>query len=381
MTIAVNTRFLLKGKLEGIGWYTYEVLSRLVAARPNDEFIFFFDRPFDEAFIFADNVRGMVVPPPARHPILWYLWFEWSLPYQLKKQQVDVFISPDGYCSLKSKTPTLMVVHDIAHHHFPEQVPFLVRAYYHYFVPRFLRKADKILTVSAYTKADILQTYDIDPAKTIVATNGCRDAFQPISPLHQKEVQAEFANRAAYFFYAGAVHPRKNVHRIITAFDAFKDRTKSNIKLLIGGRFAWQTGPVKTAFDAAKHQADIQFLGYLDNETLTSLTAGALAMVYPSMFEGFGLPVLEAMQCGTPVITSNISSLPEVAGDACILVDPTNTNAISHAMEAIYSDKKLAGEMSKKGLIRSQEFSWDNTANIMNQEINDLFRHKGTLKK
>lgn len=373
MKIGVNTRFLLKGKLEGIGWYSFEVLRRLVALRPDDEFVFFFDRPYDEDFIFADNVKGVVVSPPARHPILWYLWFEWAIPRQLKKQQVDLFISPDGYCSLKAKTPTLMVVHDIAHHHFPEQVPFLVRNYYNYFVPRYLRKAAKILTVSEYTRSDIMKTYGINQERIRTAPNGCRDSFQPISAQKQKEVRAKFAAEQTYFFYAGAVHPRKNVHRIIAAFDDFKQRTSSSVKLLIGGRFAWQTGPVKTAFDTAKHQSDIHFLGYLEDEVLPLLTASAIAMVYPSQFEGFGLPVLEAMQSGTPVITSNVSSLPEVCGDAGILVPPDDTTAISRAMEQLYLDKELAQKMRREGLDRSHLFSWIQTAKRMNEVISDFF--------
>ncbi len=369
MKIAVNARFLLKGKLEGIGWYSFEVLRRLVAMRPEDEFIFFFDRAYDEAFIFADNVSGVVVAPPARHPFLWYLWFEWAIPRQLKKYQADIFISPDGYCSLSTDTPTLMVVHDIAHHHFPEQVPFLVRSYYNYFVPRYLRKAKKILTVSEYTQSDIIKTYGIRPEKIRVAPNGCRDSFQPISDKQKKDIRSQFSEGQPYFFYAGAVHPRKNVHRVITAFDQFKKRTKSPIKLLIGGRFAWQTGPVKTAFNEATHQSDIHFPGYLEDEVLPLLTAAAIAMVYPSQFEGFGLPVLEAMQAGTPVITSNVSSLPEVCGDAGILVSPTDIEAISYAMEKVYTDKNLAREMSQKGLLRSQKFSWDQTAKAMSEVL------------
>ena len=372
MRIAVNTRFLLKGRLEGIGWYTYEVIRRLVQMRPDDEFIFFFDRPFDESFIFADNVKGVVVSPAARHPILWYWWFEWSIPRQLKKFQIDLFISPDGYCSLRSDLPTLMVVHDIAHHHFPQQIPFLVRSYYNCFVPRFLRKADKILTVSEYTACDIINIYGIDEAKIRVAHNGCRDSFRPVSIREKESMKQQFAEGQDYFFYAGAVHPRKNVHRIILAFDKFKKKTKSPIKLLIGGRFAWQTGPVKTAYDKAIHQRDIHFLGYLEDEVLPLLTAAALAMVYPSQFEGFGLPVLEAMQCGTPVITSNTSSLPEVAGDAGILVEPNNTPALSNAMERLYVNEQLRKTLSKKGLVRSREFSWEKTAKGVNVAIDEL---------
>nr|HQU58994.1 glycosyltransferase [Saprospiraceae bacterium] len=141
MKIAINTRFLLAGKLEGIGRYTYEVSRRLVQQQPGDEFIFFFDRPYDPEFCFGPNVQPVVLPPPARHPLLWYVWFEWSIAWALKHYRPDVFFSPDSYLSLRSATPTVLTVHDLAFEHFPEQVPALVKRYYRHFMPRYCHRA------------------------------------------------------------------------------------------------------------------------------------------------------------------------------------------------------------------------------------------------
>ena len=145
MKIAINTRFLIKDRLEGIGWFTFEVVKRLVEQHPEDEFIFFFDRPFTEEFLFGENVKTEVLFPPARHPLLWYLWFEWVLPKALKKHQPDVFLSPDNYLSIRGKSKTVLVMHDIAHVHYPDEVPFLARKFYKFFVPKYLKKAQKIL--------------------------------------------------------------------------------------------------------------------------------------------------------------------------------------------------------------------------------------------
>jgi glycosyltransferase involved in cell wall biosynthesis len=372
LKIAVNTRFLLKDKLEGIGWFTYEVLQRLVKLRPEDEFIFYFDRPFDESFVFGNNVKAVRLFPPARHPFLWYLWFEWSLPMAMKRDGAEVFLSPDGYCSLSTKVPTIMVAHDIAHHHFPEQVPYWARLYYNYFIPRYLKKADRIITVSQFTKKDIETSYSIDPDKMTVAHNGGRGTFMPLVEKVQDQVRAEFSEGCPYFFYTGAVHPRKNVHRLIAAFDAFKKKQDSNAKLLIGGRFAWQTGVVKTSYEQAEFKKDILFLGYLAEEELTSLMASALALVYVSNFEGFGLPVLEAMHCEVPVITSTVSSLPEVAGDAAILVSPDNTVEIEHALESLWSQPELRSNLIQKGKVRRTQFSWQKTAAIINDTLDQL---------
>ena len=122
MRIAINTRFLLKDKLEGIGWFTFEVVKQLVTNHPEHEFIFLFDRPYDKSFVFAKNVTPVVINPPARHPLLWYWWFEWSVPYALKKHKIDLFFSPDGYLSLKTNVPTVIVMHDLAFEHHPEDV-------------------------------------------------------------------------------------------------------------------------------------------------------------------------------------------------------------------------------------------------------------------
>ena len=127
MKIAINTRFLIKDRLEGIGWFTYEVVKRLVEQHPEDEFIFFFDRPYPEEYIFGKNVKAEVLFPPARHPFLWYWWFEWSLSKALQKYKPDVIFSPDNYLSLKSDVKTVMVMHDIAHVHYPDEVPFIAR--------------------------------------------------------------------------------------------------------------------------------------------------------------------------------------------------------------------------------------------------------------
>ena len=150
LKIAVNTRLLIKNKLEGIGWFSYETLKRITRAHPEHQFYFLFDRPFDESFVFGSNVTPIVIRPQARHPILFYLWFEKSIPRALKKINPDLFMSTDGYLSLSTTTPSLPVIHDLNFEHYPEQLPFLVRKYYKHYFPRFARKAARIATVSEF---------------------------------------------------------------------------------------------------------------------------------------------------------------------------------------------------------------------------------------
>ncbi len=365
MRIAVNARFLLKDKLEGIGWFTYEVVQRLTQRHPEHEFILFFDRLYHASFVFNKNVMPVVLPPPARHPLLWWWWFEISIPKALKKYKADVFLSPDGYCSLRTKTPTVMVTHDIAYVHTPAYMSALMYRYFQYFVPKFMQRAERIVTVSEYSKQDILQHFKLLPEKVTVAYNGCRTVFQPLHSTAKKEIQTKYAAGQDYFFYVGAVHPRKNVHRLIQAFDQFKIQTQSPIKLLIGGRFAWQTGEVKDAYEQAYFKNDIQLLGYVSDAELPLLTGGALALVYVSLFEGFGVPLLEAMNCDVPIITSNVTSLPEVAGDAALLVNPYDVNEIAKAMQALHENPALRQHLIAKGKIQRKKFTWEKAADVV----------------
>lgn len=372
MTIAVNTRFLLKGKLEGIGWFTYEVLKRLVKMRPNDQFIFIFDRTYDPDFIFADNITPVVVSPPARHPFLWYLWFEWSIPKILKKHKADIFLSPDGFCSLRAKTPTLMVTHDIAFVHYPEQVPTLVAKYYNYFAPLFFNRAEKIATVSAFTRFDIIQKFGISPEKIAITHNGCRDTFKPLSDIEKENIRTQYSQGQPYFFYAGAFHPRKNIDRLIKAFDIFKAETQSTTKLILGGKFAWQTGSITDALNNSPYKNDIILTGYLSEEELPLLMGAALALTYVSSFEGFGLPILEAMHCDVPVITSNTSSMPEVANNAAFLVSPNDIEDIANGLIQINKYTFLRDGLVEKGKVQREFFNWDNTATQIGRLIDQL---------
>lgn len=370
MRIAVNTRFLLPDKLEGLGWYTHALLRRMVLNHPEDQFYFFFDRPFDPAYLYAKNVTPIVLFPPARHPVLWYAWFEWAVPRALRRCKADVFFSPDCYLSLTTSVPTVMTVHDLIPLQHPEQVPWWSRDYYRYFIPRYIRRADRVITVSQYTRNAVLEAIpDVDPGKIATVYNGCRSIFQSLSDSDRQQVCDAFSEGAPYFFYSGAIHPRKNIPRLIRAFDAFKKRTGAPVKLLLAGRFAWETGAVKNAFQQAEFKQDIHFLGYVSEQDLARLTAGALALVNVSLSEGFGLPLVEAMYCDTPVLCSNTSALPEVAGDAALQVDPHSELEISTALEKLFADAALRAQLVTKGQARRKLFDWDNAAEQVYQQM------------
>ncbi|MEM6379467.1 MAG: glycosyltransferase family 1 protein [Bacteroidota bacterium] len=369
MRIAVNTRFLIKDKMEGVGWHNYELCKAMVTQHPEDEFIFLFDRPFDRQFLFADNVRGVFLPPPARRPLLWDLWFDWVLPAYFNFAKPDVFLSMDGYCSLRSKIPTVLVSHDLAYLHYPDQIPAWALRYYQRKIPLFLERADRILTVSEFGKTDMLEHFAISAEKIAVAPNALRGEFKALNSDEKQAIKFAYADGQDYFFYLGAVHPRKNVHRLILAFDQFKQETKSPVRLLIAGRFAWQTGEIQDAYNQVECKEDIQFLGYVPDDELKKILGAALALTYISLFEGFGLPILEAMHCEVPVITSNVSAMPEVAGKAALLVDPFSIDGIATSLRNIYTNADLRTQLTEQGVKERARYNWDHSARIIYKNI------------
>ena len=365
MNIAINTRFLLKDKLEGIGWFTYETIRRITCQNPEHRFFFFFDRKFSDEFIFSQNIQPLVLLPQARHPFLFYLWFEHSVPKALKKVNADLFISTDGFLSLKADVKTLLVIHDIAFEHFPETVGKVARWYLGKYSRQFARKANRIATVSEFSKQDIVDTYGIASGKIDVVYNGANADYQPHTESESKDVPAKFGLHHDYFIYAGAIQPRKNLANLLRAFEAFKQNNPGETQLVIAGRKAWRYEHVFQIHQHMQFKDDVIFTGHLTTQELSKLVSNAVAMVYVSKFEGFGIPLIEAMNCETPVITSNVSSMPEVAGDAALLVDPDSVSEIAEAMQKILKDVNLRQSLIKKGNIQRQKFSWDKTAELL----------------
>lgn len=357
MNIAINTRLLLSNKLEGIGWFTYEVVKRITQSHPEHTFYLFFDRKFDSKFVFADNCKPVVLHPQARHPILYKIWFDYSIPKALKKHKIDLFLSPDGFLSTRTAIPQIPVIHDLNFEHIPEDLPGKDTKYYKSNFPVFAQKAKHIITVSNFSKEDIHKTYNIPLSKITVAHNGASDLFQPISDKEKIEVRTKYTKGSEYFVYVGALHKRKNIVRMLEAFDQFKTAHPSDLKFVIVGEKLFKSPEIDLAFEKLKHKSEIIFTGRLLQENLVKVVAAARAMVYVSYFEGFGIPVLEALQCGVPVLTSNVTSLPEVGGDQAVYCDPMQVESIAKGMEEMvntnYSQEAL--------LTQAKKFSWDKT--------------------
>lgn len=356
--------------MEGIARYIYETTKRMVLAHPEDEFHFFFDRPYDKQFIFARNVTAHILSPQSRHPILWHLWFEWIVPRKLKAINADVFLSGEMYLSLKTKVPSLMVSHDLGYEHFPEHLRWSHRNFLKKYSSQYHKRADHLIAVSEATKNDIVITYGIDENKITVATNATPEGFFPLDRDESQKTRDKHTDGNPYFIYVGSLHPRKNIARLLLAFDKIKSQNHLPHKLMIFGRSAFKTSDIYKTFSKMQHKQDVLFLDDKDL-AIAKAVGSAEALCYVSLYEGFGIPILEAFSCGIPVITSNVSSMPEVGGNAAILVDPYNVNQIAEAMTSATASTTKSN-LRDKGHLQLKKFSWNQSAELIYRQLSKL---------
>lgn len=362
MRIAVNTRLLIKDKLEGIGRFTFETLRRLALNHPEVEFILCFDREFDPEFIFSSNVKGVVIYPQARHPLLYYFWFQYRLKKILAKEEIDLLLSPDGFIPLNSHVKSLVVIHDLAFEHFPKGVDWLTQQYYKYFCPRFAKQASRIVAVSEFTKNDLVKTYEINANKIDVIYNGVSEVFKP--------TERKLQDKTPYFIYLGAIHPRKNVLNLFRAFEEFKvQHPELNHQLLLVGRKSWKLTEIFKFLKKMKFKRDVLFNKNVNDENLNLLLNNATALIYPSVLEGFGLPVVEAFSCGIPVITSKGTAMEEISQNAAHLFDPHNVEELAQAMYLQASGNAKNQQKIAMGFQVAKTYNWDKTAELLWQSI------------
>ena len=365
MRIAVNTRLLLHDRLDGIGWFTAETARRMVLAHPEHEFFFFFDRKPHPEFLFADNVTPVVLCPQARHPVLWYLYFEWSTQMALKRYKIDLYLSPDGMMPLHPKVPTLNVIHDLNFEHASGNLKASHQRYMSHYFPLFARNATRLATVSSYSKKDIAETYGIPAEKIDVVYDGAHSNYRPHSDNEKEAIRRRFTDGHPFVIFISTILKRKNLANLLLAFDKVKeDKGNEELKLVVVGSRVWWQDELESAWNGMKHQSDVIFPGRVEPNDLSALLSAAEMLVYPSYFEGFGIPILEAMYAETAVIASRTTSMPEVGGDAVLYIDPSDIDDIAHAISRL-RDKTLRQEFIEKGRLQRQKFSWKITANLL----------------
>lgn len=352
----------------GIGRYTRELLQTLYSTDAESQYRLFY-------------ASRWPIPHPLPGPLpanfharhlpfddVWLarLWHRAQIPLPVETitGPLDVFHSPDFTLPpVRRGTRTLLTIHDLSFIRDPDSATPVLRQYLNAVVPRSVARADHILADSYATRADLIELYHTPPEKISVLYSGVNAVFRPVSdPAPRAAVRAKYHLGDSPFILAvGTLQPRKNYVRLIQAFSSLVTRHPSLVLVIAGGK-GWLYDSIFAEVERLKLRARVLFPGFVDDADLPALYSAARVLAYPSLYEGFGLPMLEAMACGTPVVTSTASCLPEVAGEAAICVPPTDVDALAHALDQVVSDESVRAELKVKGLARAKAFTWERAA-------------------
>ena len=284
------------------------------------------------------------------------------LPVDLVTGPVDIFHAPDYVLPPVSRGVSIITVHDLAFLIHPECADEKLRVFLERAVPRSAERADYIITDSENTRNDVICLLDADPERVFVVPGGVDPSFAPADEDAVRHVRCHYQLRLPYILAVGVIEPRKNFPRLIDAFSRFRVHTGLNYDLVIAGGNGWLSDETYREAERSPFSTNVRFTGYVPDEHLAALYSGAEVFAYPSLYEGFGLPVLEAMACGTAVVCANTSSLPECAGDAALLFPPDDPDAIATTLETACGNRDLREEMIERGAQRVAEFQWERAA-------------------
>jgi glycosyltransferase involved in cell wall biosynthesis len=342
MRIGIDASRTTLARRTGTERYALELIRALLAECPADELRLYF-REAPPAGLFASS-QQKVIPFPR-------LWTHIRLNWELLRARPDVLFVPAHVVPLGCPVRAVVTVHDLGYRLFPDAHPLRQRLYLDWSTAHSARAAARVLADSQATKRDLVRFYGISAGKIVVVYPGRNEALAHVDPA---PVLARHGLDSGYLLHVGTLQPRKNLLRLMQAVSQVSPRPA----LVLAGRVGWQAEPIL----AAAQQTGTRVLDYVADEDLASLYSGAAAFVFPSLYEGFGFPVLEAMACRTPVICSNTSSLPELAGEAALQVDPEDVGALTSAIQRLLGDRALRAALAERGEQQIRKFSWARAA-------------------
>ncbi len=344
---------------EGNSTYCRNLISALLAAGGHHDFPLFAANP-DHAFYRRVSPRGRSrVIRVAQGRGLARLG--WALARAASRERVDSlhvqYTAPLGY-----RGPLVVTAHDLSFLHVPESFPPALRLALRVLVPWSMARAARIITDSEFSRRDIMARYAIRPEKIAAIPLGADIRFRPRASGETVSVLGRYGLRPGFYLSLGRLNRRKNLERLLQAYARVRTDSGLEAPLVVGGKSDYGVPDMFRRANLSGEASGVRFTGLIPDEDLPAFFSAAACFVYPSLFEGFGLPVLEAMACGTPVVASNRAALPELVGDAALLVDPESVEALAQAMGRILADKDLAADLGRRGLARSRQFSWRETA-------------------
>lgn len=382
MKVVFEAQLFLKGNKTGIAWCADNLIRELAKDRQIEWQCDYFMLGYGQEE--EDKVRAYEKCGVKMQACWWFhnvlyklLWSVFPIPYHLFfRDKRDItqffnFIIPPG---VKGKTVT--IVHDMAYLSHSNTVADRTRRWLLWNMEKSCKRADKIVTVSEFSKKEIIKYLNIKEEKIVVMPNGVDgDFFYPRQKEEIEQIKDRFQIKREYFLYLGTLEPRKNIERLLEAYARLKEEREENIPFLVlAGQKGWLYDSIFQLVEKLRLKEQVLFTGYIKQEDVPALLSGATAFIFPSLYEGFGMPPLEAMACGTAVITSNTSSLPEVIGEAGILINPYSVEEIKEAMKKVWKEKDFADRLRKAGRERAKEYTWERSARVLKEVYLELRR-------
>ncbi len=341
--------------------FIFEIFDRISKSHLEHTFIFIFNKPLQDLSFFSENVIPVLIDYEAKNSIKWLIWYNIKIQKILKKYKADVFIS-EKFCSLITKVPQILIAPNLSFIHQSAFVNKREKLFYKKFTPRFLKKAKRIITFSQFAKSDLTKQYKTDSNKIEVIYEGVNEIFKPINFEEREIIKEKYTDGNEYFIYTGIISPQKNLMNLLKAFSAFKKRQRSSMQLIIAGKAGKQFEEFKESLDLYKFKKEIKLLNGLPQQEIEEITASSYAMIYPSLYEISANKLLNSMQCEVPVITSSISAIQEICGEAVLYFNPENHKDIAEKMMLLFKDEKLRKELIKKGNLQLQKYDWEKSA-------------------
>ncbi len=367
MKIGIDASRLNIARRTGTENYSWQITRGLLNSAPTNDFTLYFNQSPLPSILQALNPRANVAIRAMPFP---RLWTHLRLSREMVQNPPDVLFVPAHVLPLLHPRRSVVTIHDLGYLYYPQAHTRNSRLYLDYSTRFSAKQARHIVAVSHATRQDLIRHYGTEPDKISVVYHGYdQQHFRPVDDLAHIEAvcQKYQIDPGPYLLFVGTVQPRKNLSRLLEAFAQISQDTAfkcehpeyDNLQLVIGGKLGWLSGPITRRIEELGLTQQVKLVGYIADEDLPSLLSGAAAFVMPSLYEGFGLPILEAMACGTPVICSNAGSLPEIAGDAALLHHPLDTAALAWNLRLLLTSPQLRSQLRTKGLARVQTFSWE----------------------
>jgi glycosyltransferase involved in cell wall biosynthesis len=361
MNVGIDASRAAMSQPTGTEHYSWRLINALLRLPHKNRYrLYLRERPPDGHFFDAPHAEQVVMPFPR-------LWTHVRLSAEVLFRPPDVLFVPAHVLPLVHPRNSVVTVMDLGHRHYPEAHPWRDRLYLEWSTRRNAHRASRIIAISGATRDDLIRSYGTDPAKITVIYPGIDEEIaREEDPGRLSEVRTCYGLPDSYLLYIGTLHPRKNLVRVIHAFGRMLSEwpPESGLPpaLVLAGKKGWHYDRIFAEARDLGLENHVIFLGYVPQDFLLPLLSGARAFVFPSLFEGFGFPVLEAMACQVPVVTSRASCLPEVAGDAALLVDPHDEAALARAMTRVSVDSDLRSVLIERGIRRVREFTWERCA-------------------